>query len=64
MLSTPVHDNIPPGMLSCYRYVIPAPRLINNVNIIYFRLFVKRGGYFQLRSHSCCALRVENHLRV
>ena len=28
------------------------------------RLFVKRGGCFQLRSHSCCALRVENYRRV
>ena len=30
----------------------------------FFRLFVKRGGCFQLRSHSCCALRVENYRRV
>ena len=28
------------------------------------RLFVKRGGCFQLRSHSRCVLRVENYHRV
>ena len=33
-------------------------------NIFFFRLFVKRGGCFQLRSHSCYALRVENHHSV
>ena len=33
-------------------------------NIFFFRLFVKRGGCFQLRSHSCCALRVESYRRV
>ena len=33
-------------------------------NIFFFRLFVKRGGCFQLRSHSYCALRVENYRRV
>ena len=46
-------------------YCVPLYIFTVFVHIFFnFRLFVKRGGCFQLRSHSCCALRVENYRRV